>query len=76
MEIRYYTTASGNSPVRKFVEGLSRNLQEDFLLALDRLRQGEALGMPLKQAAVQYRAWLTRAALQRAAQCLSDVLFY
>ena len=49
MEILYYTTASGNSPVRKFVDGLSQGLQEDFLLALDRLRQGEALDMPLSK---------------------------
>jgi len=49
MEILYYTTASGNSPVRKFVEGLSRSLQEDFLLALDRLGQGETLSMPLSK---------------------------
>ena len=47
MEILYYTTASGNSPVKKFVEGLSRSLQEDFLLALGRLRKGENLEMPL-----------------------------
>ena len=49
MEILYYTTASGNSPVKRFVEGLSRSLQEDFFLALDRLRQGESLGMPLSK---------------------------
>ena len=49
MEILYYTTASGNSPVKKFVEGLSRSLQEDFLLALDRLGQGETLSMPLSK---------------------------
>ena len=49
MEILYYTTASGNSPVKKFVEGLSQSLQEDFFLALDRLRQGESLGMPLSR---------------------------
>lgn len=49
MEVLYYTTASGNSPVRKFVEGLSQSLQEDFLLALDRLSQGETLGMPLSK---------------------------
>ena len=49
MEILYYTTASGNSPVEKFVEGLSQSLQEDFFLALDRLRQGEILEMPLSK---------------------------
>ena len=49
MEVLYYTTASANSPVRKFVEGLPQSLQEDFLLALDRLGQGEALGMPLSK---------------------------
>jgi len=49
MEILYYTTASGNSSVRKFVEGLSQSLQEDFLLAFDRLRQGENLEMPLSK---------------------------
>ena len=30
-------------------EGLSQSLQEDFLLALDRLSQGETLGMPLSK---------------------------
>ena len=49
MEILYYATTSGNSPVRKFVEGLSQDLQEDFLQTLDRLKQGETLGMPLSK---------------------------
>ena len=49
MEILYCTTASGNSPVRKFVEGLSQSLQEDFLLALDRLAQEETVSMPLSK---------------------------
>jgi phage-related protein len=49
VKILYYTTPSGNSPVRKFIDGLSQSLREDFLLALDRLRQGEALDMPLSK---------------------------
>lgn len=49
MEILCYTTASGNSPVERFVEGLSQSLQEDFFLALDRLRLGEILEMPLSK---------------------------
>ncbi len=49
MKILYYTTGSGNSPVRKFVEGLSQSLQEDFLVALDRLSHGETLDMPLSK---------------------------
>jgi len=49
MKILYYSTALGNSPVKKFVEGLSQSLQEDFFLALDRLGQGERLGMPLSK---------------------------
>ena len=49
MEIRYYATASGNSPVRRFVEEMPLGVQEDFFIAIDRLTGGEALGMPLSR---------------------------
>ncbi len=49
MEVRYYLTPSGHAPVRKFVEQLPREVQEDFLLAIDRLQRGEQLAMPLSK---------------------------
>ena len=49
VEVRYYLTPSGLSPVRKFVEQLPREVQEDFLLAIDRLQRGEQLAMPLSK---------------------------
>jgi len=49
MEIRYYATPAGNSPVRRFIEQMPRGIQEDFFSAIDRLRQGEHLDMPLSR---------------------------
>lgn len=49
MNILFYTTPSGNSPVRRFIEKLPRDVQEDCFFALDRLVQGEHLSMPLSR---------------------------
>ncbi len=49
MRILFYLTPSGNSPVRKFINTLPQEVQEDCLLALDRLSRGERLSMPLSK---------------------------
>lgn len=49
MNVLYYTTPSGNSPVRRFIEKLPHNVEEDCFSALDRLAQGDRLSMPLSR---------------------------
>ena len=49
MKVRYYTTASGRSPVKKFIDELPDGAAADFALAIDRLASGELLEMPLSK---------------------------
>ena len=49
MEIRFYQTPSGRSPVLEFVESLPGNIQADFYDALVRLSQAEVLSMPVSR---------------------------
>ena len=49
MDVKFYYTRFGNSPVEKFILNMPRSVQEDLLLAIDRLIQGENLTMPLSK---------------------------
>lgn len=49
MKVKYYTTASGRSPVKKFIDELPDGAATDFALAIDRLKNGELLEMPLSK---------------------------
>ena len=49
MVVRFYKTAAGNSPVRRFIEQMPVEVREDFFIAVDRLQRGESLGMPLSR---------------------------
>ncbi len=47
MEVKYYQTVVGRSPVKLFIDSLSVSAAADFALAIDRLEKGEVLEMPL-----------------------------
>lgn len=49
MDIQFYYTRFGNSPVEKFILVMPEAVQDDFFLAIDRLVQGENLTMPLSR---------------------------
>ena len=49
MRIRFYTTASGRSPVEEFLANCSEGLRLDFFDAIALLAAGKVLSMPLSR---------------------------
>lgn len=49
MEIKYYLTSSGRSPVEKFLHELSEELKGEFFDAASLLASGKSLQMPLSR---------------------------
>ncbi len=49
MDIQFYYTPFGNSPVEKFILSMPKTIREDLLLAFDRLIRGENLMMPVSR---------------------------
>lgn len=49
MEIKYYLSSSGRSPVEDFLEVQSEDIRSDFVGALELLSQGKVLKMPLSR---------------------------
>ena len=49
LRIKYYTNPSGRSFVKDFVEDFPMEVAVDFRLAIERLKNGESLGMPLSK---------------------------
>ena len=49
MNVVYYRTSSGRSPVKEFVDDLPFAVAADFALAVDRLENAESLEMPLSR---------------------------
>ncbi len=49
MEVFYYESASGRSPVEEFVQGLPEHTRESFFESLRRLENNEVLSMPISK---------------------------
>jgi phage-related protein len=49
MDIQFYYTRFGNSPVEKLILAMPSVVREDLFLTLDRLARGENLTMPLSR---------------------------
>lgn len=49
MDVQFYKTQFGNSPIEKFIVSMPSEVQEDLVFVLDRLVRGENLSMPLSR---------------------------